>query len=152
VKTEVADCGFHEIARYTTPEPHTPAEPIFTGSYLKFDPGNPALIDFDKKLEAVNFKAGKTDGLCTGHTPPTDGYVTVTKVFWDEDGDGTFGAGEERTSLDYPNLFLASAESCLDMFFKNTVLDYPTEFDDLSPRPEYCLGRCSDPPIVNSGA
>jgi hypothetical protein len=67
-------------------------------------------------------------------------------VFFDKDGDGTWVDWTNNPS--YAHLFNPDAQACVDLFFETSTP--PTILPDTA-RPNYCLGRCSDPPIANSG-
>jgi hypothetical protein len=144
VKTAVAECGFRAIPR----GPGTGNDPIFVGSYMTFLNSNPDLSGYQTKLEAINFLQGDTPKDYTCPAAPPNGYVTLGGVFFDK-GDGTgfhnFGLGN------HVFLFKANSEACVDMFFQTTA---PPDglVDGIHDRPNYCMGRCSDPPAVNSGA
>ncbi len=47
---------------------------------------------------------------------------------------------------DTEKFYLSTEESCIDLMFKG----YPPA-SELPPQVEYCLGRCENPPIINSG-
>ena len=150
VKTAVAECGFKVIQRGT---PNPPENRIFVGSYMPFNTSDhPDLSGYEVKLEAINFLQGDTPAGFTCPPPPANGYVTLGGAHFDKDGDGTwvnFADGNHWF------LFKASPEACVDMFFK-TETPPSTLVDDNDPntddRPNYCMGRCTDPPAVNSGA
>jgi hypothetical protein len=143
VKTAVAECGFRAIPRGNG----TGNDPIFVGSYMTFLNSNPSLSGYEIKLEAINFLQGDTPKGYTCPAAPANGYVTLGGVFFDK-GDGNwnnFGLGN------HVFLFKANSEACVDMFFQTTA---PPDglVDGIHDRPNYCMGRCSDPPAVNSGA
>jgi hypothetical protein len=143
VKTAVAECGFRAIPR----GPGTGNDPIFVGSYMTFLASRPALSGYQTKLEAINFLQGDTPKGYTCPAAPPNGYVTLGGVHFDKDGDGTwvnFADGNHWF------LFKANPEACVDMFFESTTP--PAGLVGADDRPNYCMGRCSDPPAVNSGA
>ncbi len=47
----------------------------------------------------------------------------------------------------YRTLFQPNEHACLDMMFNGAP---PTNIDGLSGPPQYCLGRCDEPPIINT--
>lgn len=140
LKTEIAPCGFKVIDRGTGGT----GQPIFVGSYMPFE-GSPQNQQFVKKLEAVNFlKGDDTGGNCPAD-PPANGFVTLGKAFVDL-GDGVW---TEYTEVSNGYLFEPNPQACIDMFFASTTI--PNSLVDGDDRPNYCLGRCSDPPVVNTG-
>jgi hypothetical protein len=143
VKTAVAPCGFREIDRGAG----TGNDPIFPGSYMSFFANNSNLSGYQVKLEAVNFLQGDTPAGFSCPPPPPNGYVTLGGVHFDKDGDGTwvnFADGNHWF------LFKANPEACVDMFFQTATP--PSTLGPTADRPNYCMGRCTDPPAVNSGA
>lgn len=152
IKTEVAKCGFSVIPRGS----FTGNDPIFTESRLydkkTWRNSNPAFRGrgnkkFKIKLEAGNSEIGDAKSY---ECPPTpvDGYVTLGAAFFDKgDGAGWADLGDKHGPYGY--LFNPSLEACIDILFATNSpppsLSNPTEW------PNYCLGRCSDPPVINSG-
>jgi len=52
----------------------------------------------------------------------------------------------DENDADGMRFYVSTEESCVDIMFKG----YPPE-SQLPPQVEYCLGRCENPPIINSG-
>ena len=141
VKVEVAKCGFKVIPR----GPGTGNQEVFVGSYMPWQ-ANKVPTNFRTKLEAVNLLKGETPPSGTCPTAPANGYVTLEAAYFDKDGDGNW--------VDYStfsHLFTSNPQACVDMFFDVEPANLPASFDSDSARPNYCLGRCSDPPVANSG-
>jgi hypothetical protein len=80
--------------------------------------------------------------------------IKVERLWVDHDDDGFFEPNERVMMRDhgdwrdnYRNLLLPDPEACIDMMF----LHYPPE--TLPPGaapPFYCLGRCKNPPLINT--
>jgi len=140
LKASVARCGFKIIARGSG----NGNSQVFTGSYIKFT-ANRVPSNFVTKLEAVNLLQGDIPTGFTCPTPPVNGYVTLGAAFFDY-GDETWVDLNDGL---HTHLFNSNVESCVDMFFETTTP--PAGFSVGDARPNYCLGRCSDPPIINSG-
>lgn len=90
--------------------------------------------------------------------------VRVTNYWIDENYDPATGPvympSKKYTSTNHPanlaNIFAADPDACIDiMFKKNPNLDVDGALDNGelpagSAPPDYCLGRCKNPPIVNT--
>lgn len=144
VKAIVRPCGFVELDKTG------PSQDAFPGSYLTF--ARNRVTGFDKKLEAVGFRPGSdpTSG-CDANTTAAEqqaiadeGYIGIDTIYLDTTGSGTWTLVNRA---DQPHLFETGAESCVDMFFPTTVPITLDPNDD----PGYCLGRCDDPAIINTG-
>jgi hypothetical protein len=59
-----------------------------------------------------------------------------------------FSSPLDSSDPKYARLFEIDSESCIDMLF---VGDPPATFAGLQGPPTYCLGRCANPPIINTG-
>lgn len=90
--------------------------------------------------------------------------IQVTEVAYDENGNGTFEANEivtpgstgEDWHDELQSIFLPHEDSCIDMMVQEdenlpyfVPRDY-AELQTLGGPPKYCLGRCENPPLINT--
>lgn len=90
--------------------------------------------------------------------------IQVTEVAYDKNRNGSFDANEVVTPGstvpgwhdDFQSIFLPNEDSCIDMMVQedsNLPYDVPrnyAELQQLGAPPKYCLGRCEDPPLINT--
>jgi hypothetical protein len=74
--------------------------------------------------------------------------ITVTDVWHKGYNEQNLVKLDPATDTEYAKLFETDANSCIDMMFVGTP---PATTQDLEGPPMYCLGRCSDPMIINTG-
>ncbi|MEM0906585.1 MAG: hypothetical protein AAGJ94_04420 [Pseudomonadota bacterium] len=141
VKLDVAKCGFKVIRRAS--------DGSFPGTFLEADlRGTPARFKY--KLQATALTQGSTkefDGVTDCEPVDTSGqFLSVSEISFDN-GDGTLRP--LTRDVQHNHFFVMMASGCVDMFFEAT----PPLGTDLDTRdPNYCLGRCKRPLIVNTGA
>ena len=101
------------------------------------------VIKFSQEMKDRADSLGFTHKLWAG---PYDNSGTGSKIkimkLW-HNGDEKFATDDE-----YAGLFQTTPYSCIDMMFVDSP---PAIFADLEGPPMYCLGRCDQPLIINTG-
>lgn len=83
--------------------------------------------------------------------------IVIERVWVDHNNDGTFDeilSTSTGWKANYKYLLDAQPTDCIDiMFAEDTSLPppfFPTRYDQLTGPPQYCLGRCASPPLINT--
>lgn len=131
--------GLDVKAKTPTTSPVYNASDVFPGTGIEISAATAA--NFDYKLYAVGTS------------------IRVDRLWVDNNGDGTFGSNEEIEpnstgwKAQYTNLLKPDPANCIDMMFQQfgTTAPYiPTTYAQIGTPPNYCLGRCSNPPLINT--
>ena len=78
------------------------------------------------------------------------GYIVVTE--FEKQKNNNMWDPVDSTADEYRRIFRSDQEACIDlMFTAATPMDVPRNLVALGEPPMYCLGRCSNPLIVNTG-
>ncbi|WP_299473130.1 hypothetical protein [uncultured Roseibium sp.] len=119
---------------------------LFPGSEIPIKA--PLADEWKYKLEAI-----------ISRRDPSHEYLKIISIWADEQRFETDFPTEDElregidwvdwtNDTDYEHYFTLGKDACIDILFKQKP---KKTIDELKYRPDYCMGRCTDPTIINSG-
>lgn len=149
IRTKVMKCGFRIIARQTTTDDNAP---IFPGSIIPLTNMSNINPTFTYKLQATPLLRSAVDYNGDPCVTSNKVFMEIETIWYDLDAQSNTSNAFDWTeipkgSAEFGMFYTTTAESCIDMLFPGK----PPQTLDPSQDPPYCLGRCRNPFMINTG-